>query len=265
MVSDPFQVLGVSPSASEDEIKAAYRKLAKKYHPDLNPGSATAEAKMKEINEAYSEAMKMKKGGYTGSSSYGQSSGYGGSSSSGQQRYGQQGYGSSYGRQGSPYDQEDWNPFGGFGEFGGFGGFGGYGRQNTSYGRTTSRSYDNPELQAASDYINTGRFQEAITLLNRISSRDAAWHALNARANIGLGNRIAALNSARQAVQMEPDNLEYRQLLNQLDSTAQSYQRSGSAYGFPNAFCSNPCITCMMANVLCNCLCNGCGMGRFYC
>ena len=263
MVSDPFQVLGVSPSATEDEIKAAYRKLAKKYHPDLNPGSTTAEAKMKEINEAYSEAMKMKKSGYTGSSSsyYGQGSSYGSSSSSNQQRYGQQqGYGGSYGQQGGSYQQDDWNPFGDW--FGGFGGYGsGYGRQNTTYRQTTNHTYDNPELQAASDYINTGRFQEAVNLLNRVSGHDAAWHALYARANIGLGNRVAALNSARQAVQMEPNNLEYRQLLNQIDSTAQSYQRSGSSYGFPNALCSNPCLTCIAANVLCNC-CFGRG---FYC
>lgn len=50
---DFYQVLGVDRGASEDDIKRAYRKLAKKYHPDLNPGDAEAEQKFKEVNEAY--------------------------------------------------------------------------------------------------------------------------------------------------------------------------------------------------------------------
>ncbi len=53
MVNDPYQVLGVSPTADEDTIRQAYRRLAKKYHPDLNPGDATAAQRMNEINEAY--------------------------------------------------------------------------------------------------------------------------------------------------------------------------------------------------------------------
>lgn len=53
MAKDYYEVLGVDKNASEDAIKKAYRKLAKKYHPDLNPGNKEAEQKFKEINEAY--------------------------------------------------------------------------------------------------------------------------------------------------------------------------------------------------------------------
>ena len=53
MTGDPYEVLGVSHGASEDEIKQAYRRLAKQYHPDLHPGDAACAKKMNEINEAY--------------------------------------------------------------------------------------------------------------------------------------------------------------------------------------------------------------------
>lgn len=51
--SDPYAVLGVSRSATPDEIKSAYRKLARRYHPDVNPGDSSAEEKFKEVSEAY--------------------------------------------------------------------------------------------------------------------------------------------------------------------------------------------------------------------
>lgn len=52
-MDDPYKVLGLQQGASEDEVKSAYRRLAKKYHPDLNPGNEEAAKKMNEINAAY--------------------------------------------------------------------------------------------------------------------------------------------------------------------------------------------------------------------
>lgn len=130
MAKDYYATLGVEKSASEKEIKQAFRKLAKKYHPDANPGDPTSEQKFKEINEAYevlSDADKRAKYDRFGSA-YEQAGAYGG------------GNGTYYTTNVDVGDMSDIfeSIFGGFGRgaggsgrtrTGGFSGFGGFGAQ----------------------------------------------------------------------------------------------------------------------------------------
>ena len=245
---DPYEVLGVSPNATDDEIKAAYRKLAKKYHPDLNGGSAEAEAKMKEVNEAYNILIKHK--GSAGSSQsggynpYGQAGGYG--SYGGQQGgyYGQQGYGQRQGGYYSSFDFEDL--------------FGSAFRSHQS----ASYVERDPALRPAEQAVLSGRYQDALNILNGVVGRRAAWYYWSARANMGMGNRIAALNDAKTAVNMAPDEPAFRELLSQLNASSQSYQQRSAQGGFASYLCSNPCLSLIAINLFCNCCCGG---RFFYC
>lgn len=93
-MSDPYKVLGISPSATEDEIKTAYRALAKKYHPDNyseSPLSDLASEKMKEVNEAYDEVMRQRKAQASGAQG-GPAYGWGGNPGGGYNGYASSGF-----------------------------------------------------------------------------------------------------------------------------------------------------------------------------
>lgn len=231
MMTDPYQVLGVSRDASTEEIKKAYRTLSRKYHPDANinnPNKAEAEEKFKQVQQAYKQIMEEKE---NGTSSYSSQGSYGGS-------YGSGGYGGSYGNSG-------------------YGGnYGGY-----NYGSST----EDAELRAAANYLNNMRYQEAMRVLNNISRHNAQWYYLHAIANAGLGNNISAVQDAQTAVNMEPDNMQYRQLLSQLQGGGQWYTDMGQGYGYERAGgdMGKWCCECLAINAMCNCCCYG-GRG-FYC
>ena len=206
MAKDPYQVLGVSPDASDEEIKKAYRDLTKKYHPDLNPGDQQAADKMHEVNAAY-DAIKN-----------GTADSYGSSSSGG------------------------WTNAGSWGSYGGWGGY--------------QQQGIRPEYQAAMNYINAGHFQEALNALSGVKTgeRDGNWYYLSAVANAALGNRVTALEYARVAMQMEPGNLQFRRLVQELESGGTAY----SAYrrDYPNAGFGTG--SWCMDMILCNLCCNPC-------
>lgn len=211
MTKNPYDVLGVSPSASDDEIKKAYRELTRKYHPDANvdnPLADLAEEKFKEVQEAYDTIMHERASGSSGGYSYGGSS----SGSSGSYSYG---------------------------------------------GSSSQGGAPDPRLQAAVNYINSRRFREALNTLDQVPDRSALWCYLSGCANAGLGNNVLARDHAAQAVNMEPNNPQYRQLLNQLDFSTRRYQSSpyGSGYGSGSSCgTGNMCCDLFIADQLCECM-----------
>ena len=246
-MKDPYEVLGIQRGASDDEIKKAYRAQCKRWHPDLNPNDPTAEEHFKEVQAAYDAITK----GETGPQ--GAAGGYGYGAQGGTPYYG--GYG--YSRQG--YQQQNYGQQGGFDGFDPFGfGFGfGFG---DGYQQQSGASYsgaDSPEMQAARNFVSSGRYAEARRVLDGISSRNARWYYLSSLANQGLSRSIDALQDARRAVQMDPNNTEYRMHLNRMQNPGQTY-RTQTTYAQPGGL-MRWCWSMILLNLLCNCCCGGWG------
>lgn len=227
-MTDPYQILGVSRDASEDEIKKAYRALSRKYHPDANinnPNKEEAEAKFKEVQQAYQQIMDERARGYSSGSSYGDGSPFGNT-------YGDP-FGGMYG-----------NPFGGAYQ-NGQGSAGGSGESETDM-----------HLRAAANYIQSGHYSEALNVLDGIKERGALWYFYSASANSGSGNNVTALEYAKKAVELDPNNLQYQMLLQRLQGGGGWYQQRQGMYGYPVGT-GDACMKACIATALCNLCCGG--------
>ena len=200
---DPYEVLGVSPNASDEEIKRAYRELARKYHPDNyqnNPLADLAEEKMKEINEAYDQITKQRAGG-------GSSGSYGGS------------YQSAY---------------------------------QSSYQGGYSSASSNQTYAQIRGMINAGDLAGAERLLYDVPQKDGEWYFLSGSIAYRKGWMDEAMQNYVRAVQLEPNNMEYRQALAIMQQGNMGGYRPA---GYSSGADAMDCCTTMMCL---NCLCSGC-------
>ena len=138
--------------------------------------------------------------------------------------------------------------------------------------QTTSDEFDNT-LNACKGTVDiffqslsSGSFEAFNNgVLNTISNKTAAWYYYSAIANKGVGNNVQALEHARMASSMEPNNATYQQLVRTFESGGSWYTSRQSSYGgMPTIICSNPLLACCLANLCCNACCAGCGGGYTY-
>ncbi|MBQ9324421.1 MAG: DnaJ domain-containing protein [Clostridia bacterium] len=232
---DPYTVLGVSPGATQEEIKRAYRKKAKECHPDMHPDDPLATQKMNEVNEAYDMLMHPEK--YRGQSS----------PFSGQTAHEQGQPFHTYTWSGeSPFEQPDMDMFWGMPFF-------------TTTAPPQMEMSDAPLVRDAIRSMEQQRYHEAVDILARIpqEARNARWHYLMACAHEGSGNIPSARFEIDQAIAMDPHHLVYRQAQERMSGASRTYrQRSTGAGGqivSPGRILGSLCLSSLLFRWFCCC------------
>lgn len=198
-MEDYYQVLGVSRSASDDDIKKAYRFLSRRFHPDANinnPDHASCEIQFLQVQRAYTQIMKERS---------------------------------------QSVREDDDKP-----------------------DQNNDQKEETPSLHAVAGCIEIGSYEEAISILSRISERTARWYYYSAAANLGRGNNLIALEHAKNAVRMEPGNSEYQRLIKRLEYGSIRYrQRRSQQYATYSA--GNLCLALCAVQTFCI-MCAGSGL-----
>lgn len=131
--------------------------------------------------------------------------------------------------------------------WGGYGSYGGY--QDT---RGSGQDEENLHMRAAASYIQNGHFKEALNVLNQIGGRDGQWYYLSSMAHMGLGNNLTALEHIKEAVRLEPENMQYKMLLNRMEGGGSWYQEMQSPFGGMTMGTDEWCMKLCCANLACN-------------
>ena len=130
----------------------------------------------------------------------------------------------------------------------------GRGPTYSTYGQTYSSEPETDEMKMVRNYINSRNFREALNTLMRIQNRNAMWYYYSAVANLGVGNNVVALQHAKQAAVLEPNNLEYRNFANELQLRSQQYQNRGYGYGRQSFGTGNLCCDLWCMDTMCECM-----------
>ncbi len=198
-MSDPYSVLGLSSTASDEEVKKAYKTLAKKYHPDVCGNDPEAAKKMQEINAAYDAIINHKDYRSAGDGANAYSNFY-------------------------------------------------------SYNRNYSSDGESTEMRACANYINAGRFKEALHVLStvKMSDRNGRWYYYSSIAKYYCGDTTGATSDIAEALKLEPNNFQYKTFLDKIRyGRAQYTQRR---QGFP---ASDSFLSCCVPIILINLFCPG--------